>query len=176
MDGFEPIQNRMHPMISIRAMTPADVPAICELARAIWQRTYPGLISQAQIDYMLGDRYAPDRLYAQLDDPAHAWRVAWGADERLGFAHASCEAEACKLDKLYIHPDHQRRGLGGALLADIKAFARSHAASRLWLQVNRGNTAAIAAYRHYGFVIQAARVFEIGGGFIMDDYVMEMPL
>lgn len=163
-------------MISIRAMTPADVPAICELARAIWQRTYPGLISQAQIDYMLAERYTPDRLYAQLDDPAHAWRVVWGADERLGFAHASCDAGACKLDKLYIHPDHQRLGLGGALLADIKTFARDHAARLVWLQVNRGNTAAIAAYQRYGFAIKAARVFEIGNGFVMDDYVMEMPL
>lgn len=171
-----PFWNRTFPMISIRPMAPADVPAICALARTIWQATYPGLISQAQIDYMLADRYAPDRLYAQLDDPAHAWRIAGRAGEKLGFAHASCDAGACKLDKLYVHPHRQRRGVGGALLADIKIFARNHAATRLWLQVNRGNAAALAAYRQYGFAIKAACVFEIGDGFIMDDYVMDMPL
>ena len=163
-------------MINIRPMTPSDVPAICELARTIWQATYTGLISQAQIDYMLADGYAPDRLYAQLDDPAHAWRIAWCAGEKAGFTHARFDARACKLEKLYIHPEYQRRGIGGALLADIKTFARNHAATRLWLQVNRGNTTALAAYQQYGFVMKAARVFDIGGGFVMDDYVMEIPL
>lgn len=163
-------------MTKIRPMTPLDVPTICELARTIWQATYTGLIPQAQIDYMLADRYALDELYAHLDDPDHAWRIAWGAGEKVGFAHASFDARACKLDKLYVHPDYQRRGIGGALLADIKIFARNHAATRLWLQVNRGNTAAIDAYQQYGFAVREARIFDIGGGFVMDDYVMEMPL
>ena len=163
-------------MTNIRPMTPSDVPALCELARTIWQVTYTGLISQAQIDYMFADRYAPDHLHAQLDDPAHAWRIAWWAGEKVGFTHASFDARACKLDKLYIHPDYQRRGIGRALLANIKTFARNHAAALLWLQVNRGNTAAIAAYQQYGFALKAARVFDIGGGFVMDDYVMEMAL
>lgn len=163
-------------MTHIRPMTPSDVPAICELARTIWQATYSGLIPQAQIDYMLADRYAPDRLYAQLEDPDHAWRIAWWAGEKVGFAHASFDAGGCKLEKLYIHPDSQRRGIGRALLVDVKLFARSCAATRLWLQVNRGNTGALKAYQQYGFVVKEARVFDIGGGFVMDDFVMELRL
>lgn len=165
-----------HSMMSIRSVTPPDVPALCELARVIWQATYAGLISQAQIDYMLADRYAPDRLYAQLEDSDHAWRIAWWAGEKVGFAHARFDAGACKLDKLYIHPDYQRCGIGRALLAGIKLFARNRAATRLWLQVNRGNATALKAYQRYGFIVTKARVFDIGGGFFMDDFVMEMPL
>ena len=163
-------------MLSIRVPTESDLEPLCTLARAIWQATYPALISQAQIDFMLADRYAPARIREQFNDPEHAWRLAWWADERAGFAHARIEAGACKLDKLYVHPDYQRRRIGGALLHDMKTFARDQSATRLWLQVNRGNTAAIAAYQKYGFIIREARVFDIGGGFVMDDYVMEAGL
>ena len=163
-------------MLSIRPPVECDLDRLCVLARTIWQVTYPALISHAQIDFMLAERYTAERIRDQLNDPEHAWRLAWWADEMAGFAHARIEAGACKLDKLYVHPDYQRRGIGGALLHDMKTFPRDRSAKRLWLQVNRGNTAAIAAYQKYGFIMREARVFDIGGGFVMDDYVMEAPL
>ena len=55
-------------------------------------------------------------------------------------------------------------------------WARSRQCPRLRLQVNRGNTQAIRAYRKYGFHVAESRVFDIGGGFVMDDHVMEKPL
>lgn len=163
-------------MLSIRPLLECDLDQLRTLARTIWQATYPALISQAQIDYMLADRYGAALIRAQLDDPGHAWRLAWWTDKQVGFAHARIEAETCKLDKLYIHPDYQRRGIGGALFNEVKHFARERAATRLCLQVNRGNTAAIAAYQQYGFSMREARVFDISGGYVMDDYVMEAPL
>ena len=41
------------------------------------------------------------------------------------------------------------------------------------LRVNRHNDAAIRAYRRAGFVIVASDCLPIGGGFVMDDYLME---
>lgn len=152
------------------------VDAVVALARTVWQATYPALIPQAQIDAMLADRYAPGRIRAQLGDPAHAWRVVLADGAPVGFAHACLDETGCKLDKLYVHPAHQRRGLGRALLDAVEAWARERQARRLWLQVNRGNEAAIRAYDRYGFAIVEARVFDIGGGFVMDDYVMEKAL
>lgn len=35
---------------------------------------------------------------------------------------------------------------------------------------------AIAAYRKYGFTVREEVVQDIGGGFVMDDYIMEKPL
>lgn len=163
-------------MLSIHAPDESDVAELRALAHTIWQTTYPALISQAQIDYMLTQRYSAECILGQFNAPEHAWRLAHWRDEVVGFAHARIEADVCKIDKLYIHPDYQRRGIGRALLNNLKTFARDHAATRLSLQVNRGNTAAIAAYQHYGFTTREARVFDIGCGFVMDDYVMEAPL
>jgi diamine N-acetyltransferase len=41
------------------------------------------------------------------------------------------------------------------------------------LAVNKRNVNAINAYLKHGFRIAEAVVKEIGGGFVMDDYVME---
>jgi len=41
-----------HPLV------PDEIEAVTALARVVWQATYPALISQAQIDAMLADRYA----------------------------------------------------------------------------------------------------------------------
>lgn len=160
----------------LHPLTRQEVAAVCALARVVWQATYPALISQAQIDAMLADRYAADRIHAQRDDPDHAWRVARRNQETVGFAHAVREGAHCKLDKLYVHPGYQRQGIGTALLHAVLDWARQQQAHRVWLQVNRHNTQAIAAYRKYGFVIAGSQVFDIGDGFVMDDHVMELIL
>lgn len=157
----------------LHRLTPQEVDAVSALARVVWQATYPALISQAQIDAMLDDRYTAARIHPQLDDPQHAWWVARQEQTLVGFAHAALDGTDCKLDKLYVHPDSQRQGIGNTLLHVIQGWARQRQARRLWMQVNRGNSQAIAAYRKYGFRIVESRVFDIGHGFVMDDHVME---
>jgi GNAT superfamily N-acetyltransferase len=158
---------------SLERLTAADVDAVSALARVVWQATYPSLISQAQIDAMLADRYAPQRIREQLDDPRQAWWAAKQSHTLAGFAHAMLGESGCKLDKLYVHPDRQRHGIGAVLEKTVEDWARRQRARRLWLQVNRGNTQAIAAYQKYGFRIVGSRMFDIGGGFVMDDHLME---
>ncbi|OYW40821.1 MAG: GNAT family N-acetyltransferase [Hydrogenophilales bacterium 12-61-10] len=170
-------------MTDIHRLTPYEVEAVSALARGVWQATYPALITQAQIDFMLADRYAATHIHAQLDDPRHAWWGAFAGEMLAGFAHASLNSADillggadAKLDKLYVHPDRQRHGIGSALLTTVQDWARAHHARRLWLQVNRGNMPAIAVYQKHGFRIIESRVFDIGHGFVMDDHVMEKTL
>ena len=46
--------------------TEADLPAIAELAGVIWRACYPGIISHAQIDYMLARMYALDTMREEI--------------------------------------------------------------------------------------------------------------
>lgn len=77
-----------------------------------------------------------------------------------------------KLHKLYIHPDCQRQGLGPRLLHHVESVARTSGRIIVVLTVNKKNAKAIAAYRKHGFTIRESVVTDIGGGFVMDDYVM----
>jgi len=51
-------------------------------------------------------------------------------------------------------------------------IAHSRGCSRLVLAVNKNNRSAIAAYLKHGFSIGDAVVKDIGGGFVMDDYIL----
>jgi hypothetical protein len=42
--------------------------------------------------------------------------------------------------------------------------------------VNKANARAIMAYKRNGFVITESVITDIGGGFVMDDYVMAKDL
>jgi ribosomal protein S18 acetylase RimI-like enzyme len=77
-----------------------------------------------------------------------------------------------KLEKLYVHHAHQRKGYGGMLLDRVVTIARAYGCERLKLSVNKHNQIAIAAYQKYGFRITDSITKDIGGGFVMDDYVM----
>ncbi len=162
--------------VDIRPITPPDVPAIAALAREIWQATYPGIITQEQIDFMLEQRYGHERLYDDLED-LHKWLdQAFHDGRRVGFAFSEIYKGEFKLDKLYIHPDVQRRGVGGQLIAHVAERAKREGYPCLILQVNKRNVNAINSYKKYGFEVRTVTVDDIGGGYVMDDYVMETKL
>jgi ribosomal protein S18 acetylase RimI-like enzyme len=162
--------------IEIRPVTPPDVPAISALAREIWQATYPGIITQEQIDFMLEQRYGHERLYDDLEDADKWLDQAFYNGRRVGFAFSEIYKGEFKLDKLYIHPDVQRQGVGGQLIEHVARRAKKMAYPCLILAVNKRNDKAIGSYKKYGFTVRETIVDDIGRGFVMDDFVMEKVL
>jgi len=81
-----------------------------------------------------------------------------------------------KLYKLYLLPEMHGRGLGSRLLQHVEREVWAGAGRRLILSVNKRNTKAITAYKRNGFAIVESVVTDIGGGFVMDDYVMAKEL
>lgn len=166
---------RMENKVRIEPLEPGDVKALVALAREIWHAHYPAIIGTAQIEYMLGQRYEPAVVRAELGRDGIWWDKLVAGEEMAGFAsYFMTEAPGeMKLDKLYVHPRHQRRGYGGMMIAHACEVARLHGCSRLVLTVNKNNHSAIAAYLKHGFRVADAVIKDIGGGFVMDDYVME---
>ena len=162
--------------IQIRPITPPDVPAISSLAREIWQATYPGIITQDQIDFMLELRYGHERLYDDLEDADKWLDQAFLDDRRVGFAFSEIYKGEFKLDKLYIHPDVQRQGVGGQLIEHVAERARKLGYPKVILAVNKRNEKAINSYKKYGFVVREITQDDIGQGYVMDDFIMEKVL
>jgi GNAT superfamily N-acetyltransferase len=149
-----------------------EAEALVELAGHIWRLHYPGIISSEQIEYMLARRYKPG-LVRQLLARGDLWLAARDGDELVGFAHVHPLAEGdYKLDKLYVHPDYQRHGIGACLVDEVVRHVLERGCHRLALRVNRHNHAAIRAYLKFGFQVADVMLEDIGHGFYMDDYVM----
>ncbi|MGO8836367.1 MAG: N-acetyltransferase family protein [Limisphaerales bacterium] len=158
---------------TIRA-TEAELPAISELAGVIWRACYPGIITHAQIDYMLARMYSLDVLRNEIRSQGICYDLLLVDGKPVGFASygPTPEPGVVKLHKLYLLPGMQGRGLGSRLLQHVEREVRANGARRLILSVNKRNTKAIKTYQRNGFVIAESVVTDIGGGFIMDDYVM----
>jgi len=164
--------------VAIRPLREADIPVLCALAGEIWRAHYPGIISAAQIEYMLAERYDEAVIRAELARGGIGWDVLMLDGRMTGYASyfpTGFEGEI-KIDKLYLHPRAHRRGLGGLLIDHVEAFAARQGYTRLMLAVNRRNRMAIAAYRKHGFRIVDTSLKKIGGGFWMDDYIMAKEL
>ena len=165
---------KAQPTIRIAAVAPADVDRLCALAAEIWRAHYPAIISAAQIEYMLAQRYNPALLREELQRGDLWWDQLLVDNKMTGFGSYFLTAHPgeMKLDKLYVHHDHQRRGYGRMLLDRAVTIARAYGCETLVLAVNKQNRTAIAAYQKHGFAIVDSVVKDIGGGFVMDDYIM----
>ena len=160
----------------IRPLLADEIETLRHLAHEIWHAHYPGIISNEQIDFMLRQRYSHAVIEETLS--SHNWDAAWSGDEMIGFAHSFADDAPAtwKLDKLYVHPRHQRQGIGRALLEKVKQHALAAESGRLILRVNKRNAVALAAYASYGFSVYGEHVLDIGNGFVMDDFMMELKL
>lgn len=160
---------------AIAPLAPGEAETLCALARAVWRHHYPPIIGAAQTEYMLAQRYDPARIRDELANGTVWWDTVRERDVLLAFAasFAVPEDRAMQIDKLYVHPERQRAGLGGALIEHVRQRAEQLGLEKLVLAVNKGNASAITAYHKHGFRIARPSVTDIGGGFVMDDYLME---
>jgi ribosomal protein S18 acetylase RimI-like enzyme len=164
----------VQPTVRITALAADDVDELCTLAAEIWRAHYPAIISVAQIEYMLAQRYVPQIVREELQRGDLWWDQLLVNNQMTGFSSYFLmrNTGGMKLDKLYVHPRHQRKGYGGMLLDRMVTIARSCGCESLMLAVNKHNRNAITAYEKHGFRIADAVVKDIGGGFVMDDYIM----
>jgi diamine N-acetyltransferase len=162
-------------MFRIRYATTADIDLIRELTHQVWPQTYAAIISQAQIDYMLEMMYSPASLHKQMAEGAQ-FIIIYEKEIPVGFAsYQQVKPAMYKLHKLYVLPSQQGKGTGRYIIDYICHQIREAGGFTLHLQVNRRNKAR-DFYEKNGFTVIEEFDFEIGNGYVMDDYVMEKKL
>src|SRR5215469_496937 len=159
----------------IRKATANDIPLIRELCFKVWPQTYAPILSQEQIDYMLGNMYSKNSLQQQMNNGSQFIFVLED-EEPVGFAaYFEKSPSVFKLDKIYVLPSQQGKGTGRFVIDQIIHEIKQKGAAALQLQVNRYNKAR-NFYEKLGFVVIEEKDFDIGSGFFMNDYVMEKKL
>jgi ribosomal protein S18 acetylase RimI-like enzyme len=159
-------------VLSIRLATAADIPAIQQLADKIWWNTYPGMVSDAMITYLLKLLYDPARIIGELERGGHYYLLYSG--QQLA-AYASCyqeEGEAPhqgRIGKFYIDTDFHGKGLGRYFMNHLLL---SYPHQEVRLRVHRRNSNAIAFYHKQSFNIEREVDTDCGEGFVMQDYEM----
>jgi len=162
--------------VTLRAVTVSDIPMVRAIAHATWPVCYAGIITPAQIAYMLDLMYSEAALHGQLTH-GHEFLSAENNGTAIGFAgfEHRYRPGRTRLHKLYVLPAAQGTGAGRALLQAVLDAARGAGDHTIELNVNKNNPAT-AFYRKHGFTIDRDEVLDIGNGFVMDDHVMTRPV
>jgi diamine N-acetyltransferase len=159
--------------IVIKKIVTDDVPVIVSLADRIWPATYREILSPDQIAYMMELSYHPASLRSQMTEKGHQFIIALHDEKAVAFASYSSTTEAgvYRLHKIYVDPAMQGHGIGRRMIDYIFAELISMKANTLELNVNRHNKAKLF-YEKLGFIVVREEDIDIGGGYLMNDYVM----
>lgn len=150
-----------------------DFIGIRRVVHDVWPVAYKTVITPQQIDYMLRMMYDDESLRRQMLAENCEFILAKLNDEIVGFAsYSEIASGEFKLHKLYVLTSQQGKSTGRKLLDEVCNRATKHGGKKLELQVNKKNEPAINFYHRNNFTIDHDDVFDIGNGFVMDDYIM----
>ena len=155
--------------------TEKDIPEIQKIAYQSWQENYAGIIVQEQIDYMLGLMYSSAEIQSQFNNENYLYYfIENDVEKRIGIMGFEKNAvpNSTKLHRLYLLESEKGKGLGKLAIQFLKKWTNENSNSRIILNVNKNNPAK-EFYLNLGFKIYDEGIFDIGNGFVMDDYLME---
>ncbi|MCQ4034331.1 GNAT family N-acetyltransferase [Kaistella montana] len=164
-------------MISFKKAIKADIPQIRELANQSWNAAYKKILSQEQIDYMLQQMYSHEEISKQLENPNYQYYLILKDNIAAGFIgfEFHYEKNTTKLHRIYLLEDFKGLGLGKAAINFLKEKTSETSNNRIILNVNKNNSAK-QIYEKQGFTVYKEGVFDIGNGYVMDDFLMELHL
>ncbi len=148
-----------------------DISDLQSLATKIWNENYQEMISQSQIDYMLDWMYSTEKVNQDLE-AGHFWNWIDVDGARAGFIHYYPKDSAIFLSKIYLDGPYQGKGVAQYALSELSSITGSMGQSEILLTVNKNNRKALKFYEKDGFKIYGEEVFDIGKGYVMDDYLM----
>ncbi len=128
----------------IRKATIKDIPLIQDLAQKSWRSHYPGIISHEQIDFMLDLMYSEEEITRQFNNPNYHYYLLGDAENFYGIMGFENHYEENTTKLHRIYITEEGKGKG------LGKEALSQ-----------------------GFKVYEEGVFDIGNGFVMDDYLME---
>lgn len=162
--------------IQYQLVTPENMHFIRPLAEKIWNITYGSVLDPAQIEYMLPLMYNQERLTNEIQD-GYIWELLLVDGKVLGYLdYKLMEDNRVFLSKLYLDTDQHQRGLGKQMLDRVLTFAQNQQATAVYLTVNKHNAKAIAFYERNGLKCMESKTFDIGNGYVMDDYIYQIDL
>lgn len=145
------------------------------MASEIWREYYVPIIGKDQVAYMLKKYQSYPAMLEQIDQ---GYRYFFIQDQvrKIGYLSVKPENESLFLSKIYLLKDFRGMGIGKSALQWVVKTALDEGSHKVRLTVNKDNKIAIDAYEKFGFKNTGGKIFDIGEGFVMDDYVMVLDL
>lgn len=148
---------------AISTATVADADAIAILLRDCWHATYSSFLSAETLAAIAQEWHHPDILRRQIANPKVAFllaRAESGVLVGVATVKTVLEGTVLLILRLYVHPSHQRQGIGSDLLRH--AVAAFPSAERLELEVAEANPQGRAFWIKHGFQVTGRSRARVG--------------
>lgn len=139
-------------MFFVRTASERDLKKVRDLLGETWRATYADRYGAEKVATFHDTRHSLSALKVYLDQPSGEFLVADNGSEIAGMAYAAPAKDMAKtinLYMLYVHPEHQRQGIGRDLFAEVESCFPD--AEIMRLDVDQDNAGAIAFYAAHGF-------------------------
>lgn len=146
---------------------------LATLANEIWHEYFTCIISEAQIDYMVERFQSYHAMKKAIYEDGYTYYLLY-EDKLIGYLGVKCEAERVFLSKLYLHKEARGKGYASVLLNQAITYAKEHNKKAIYLTCNKYNQHSLDVYAKKGFETIDAVVSDIGQGYVMDDYILEL--
>ena len=153
--------------------TSEDIEAVARLASEIWSEHYVSIITTEQIDYMVEKFQSVRAITDQIERQGYEYYLMQADGRNVGYMGVKPEEAKLLLSKFYLLKAHRGQGYASQAMSFLEELCKERALSAMWLTVNRHNASSIAVYEKKGFRTVRTQVADIGGGYVMDDYIME---
>lgn len=155
--------------------TQKDIPLIQDLAKRSWGNAYADILSQEQMEFMLDTMYSEFEIAEHLKNPNYHYFLVFDENSKvfdgfLGYEN-HYENQTTKLHRIYLVPESKGKGLGKKTLEFLNEKVKESGDNRIILNVNKYNSAK-SFYESQGYKVYDEGVFDIGNGYVMDDYLM----
>jgi len=155
--------------------TKAQIKEIEKLACIIWREHYKNIISLEQIEYMLEKFQSFEAISAQISD-GYIFCLLENEGVNLGYISYKTSENKLFLSKIYVLADFRGRGYAKNAIEFLKKECADNSCSKIWLTVNQNNINSIKTYEKMGFFNARVQIADIGNGFKMEDFVMELEI
>ncbi len=153
--------------------TKKPIQTVARLAQAIWTEHYIPIIGKEQTDYMVETFQSAEAIARQIQSENYLYFLINLEKRPVGYFAVQPRQDDLLLSKIYLERASRGHGLGRKTIHFMDELAQELNKSVITLTVNKHNSDSIAAYSRWGFRIIDKVVTDIGGGFVMDDYIMQ---
>ncbi len=152
-----------------------ELEKVASLAYKIWNQHFVPIIGQEQVDYMVEKFQSAPAIAEQIKSGYEYFYLSEDGGEKAYLAIIpDHESKKMMISKIYVELESRGKGFGLQLLEFVKKECGDLGFKTIWLTVNRFNHDTIEWYKRHGFTITKEVKADIGKGFYMDDYIMEL--
>ena len=149
--GFAP-RERLH---VLRHDLSGDLPPSDHRLRRARRRDRATVLEVDRLAFESFWHLGPDGLDEALNATSTVrFRVAEEQGVVLGYAVTGKALDVGYLQRLAVHPDHLRRGIGAALVHDALRWLKRRRGRMVLVNTQESNEGALALYRHLGFRLE----------------------